>query len=71
MAAVSLTKEQKFKELEKKDYRETKNAIEDFHITYTEIARLLGISPQAVAQQFKKQSISRKVMNAVTVLKEG
>jgi predicted XRE-type DNA-binding protein len=71
MPAVAFTPEQKLEEREKRQFREIKQTIEENNISYTAIAELVHITPQAVFSQFKKKELSRKVINAVYVLQDN
>lgn len=54
MAKVALTAEQKIKVKLERLTKETKHSLNDADISYTELAEKIGLSPQAVSQQFKK-----------------
>lgn len=71
MPAVALTPEQKLEKREKKQFRKIKKTMEENNISYTAIAELVHITPQAVYSQFKNEELSRKVINAVHVLKDN
>jgi hypothetical protein len=70
MPAVALTPEQKLEDYEKKQFRAIKKSLDENNISYTAIAELVHITPQAVYSQFKKKELSRKVINAVQILQE-
>lgn len=71
MPKVALTYDQKIQANLERLTRETKHLLSDNKITYTALAETLGISPQAVQQQFSRNRMTLEVwLGAQMLLKE-
>lgn len=71
MPKVALTSDQKIQANLERLARETDHLLKDNRISYTAVAKKIGISPQAVSEQFKRKHITLEVWLASQMITKG